>query len=298
MVEAAVTHCGFVALVGRPNTGKSTLFNALVGEKISITSNKPQTTRHQILGIFSSLNSQAVFVDTPGLHTHAGKAINRYMNKTASSVIRDVDLVLFLLEAGKWTAEDALVHALLQGNERVVVVVNKIDKVAKQSLLPYLAQLQRQTGFDRLVPVSAKTGDNLDQLRKLILQALPESPFMFPPDQLTDKSLRFIATELVREKLITLLQKELPYALALEIEQFEESEKLVRIHMVVWVERESQKNIVIGSKGMTLKKAGKRARPELEKLFGKKVFLGLWVKTKPGWANNEQLLHLLGYKET
>ncbi len=296
-MDAKPSHCGFVALIGRPNTGKSTLFNTLVGEKLSITSNKPQTTRHQILGIFSSSTHQAVFVDTPGLHTNAGKAINRYMNKAAASVIRDVDLVLFLVEAGKWTREDDFVLESLEGCERVVVVVNKIDKLPRPELLPCLAQLQRKTGCDRLVPVSARTGDNLDRLRRVILESLPESPFMFPADQLTDKSQRFIATELVREKLIGLLQKELPYALTLEIERFEETEKLVRIHMIVWVERESQKNIVIGAKGATLKKAGRRARPELERLFGKKVFLGLWVKTKSGWADSEKLLQLMGYSE-
>jgi GTP-binding protein Era len=291
--------CGFVAIVGRPNVGKSTLMNAILGQKISITSHKPQTTRHRILGIKTTEAFQAVYVDTPGLHVHAKKAMNRYMNRAAASTIGDVDVVLFVVEAGAWTEEDDnVLEHVKQHTGPVVLVVNKVDEVAdKGQLLPLMQQLAARTGFDEVVPVSARTGDNVERVESVVADKLSVGEPMFPEDQVTDRSERFLAAELVREKLMRNLGQELPYSLTVEIEQFKEEEDRLYIGALIWVERDSQKGIVIGKGGAMLKRVGQHARGDMERLFGQKVFLELWVKVKSGWSDDERLLRNLGYRD-
>ncbi len=292
------SRCGFIALVGRPNVGKSTLLNKLVGEKVSIISPKPQTTRHQIMGICTQESTQAVFVDTPGIHQSGQKAINRYMNKAALSVIGDVDLVLFLIDITRWTPEDEYVfNEIIRRKAKVIMIGNKIDKIKRENVLEKMASLIDKTGLEDIVPVSATKNDNLDYLKQLIFTSLPESPFMFPEDQITDKNESFVIAEFIREKLFCSLQQELPYALTVQIENIERDNKLVRIHAIIWVEKDSQKNIVIGAKGKNLKRVGQLARKDIEAFLKQKVYLNLWVKTKDGWANSEKMLHLLGYGE-
>lgn len=292
---------GFIAIVGRPNVGKSTLMNHLLGQKISITSRKPQTTRHRILGIKSGDNYQCVYFDTPGLHLDAKKAVNRYMNRAACATLDDVDLVLFVVEVNSWTEEDENVLSTLASRKtEVILVVNKIDRVKeKEQLLPLLQQLACKMEFAEVIPLSALKGSNVDDLEAEVIKRLPEMPPMFPPDQLTDRSERFLASELVREKLMRRLGKELPYAITVEIEEFREDKKknLLNISALVWVERQSQKKIVIGKGGAQLKEIGKLARLDMERLFGQKVFLRLWVKVKEGWSDNERILSSLGYKD-
>ncbi len=297
MVEAA--RSGFVAIVGRPNVGKSTLMNHILGQKISITSHKPQTTRHRILGIKSEDGLQVIYVDTPGLHLQAKKAVNRYMNRAASSSLSDVDLILFVLEAGGWTDEDENVLAQLKHAQApVVAVVNKVDRLNEKSeLLPYLAQLSGRYDFEEVMPVSALKGDNIDALEAAVARRMPEGPPLFPVDQVTDRSERFLAAELVREKLMRNLGKEIPYALTVEIEQFRAEEERLRINALIWVERDSQKRIVIGKGGRVLKEVGRQARLDMERLFGQHVFLELWVKVKEGWSDSERALRNFGYRD-
>jgi GTP-binding protein Era len=296
MSESAF-RCGFVAIVGRPNVGKSTLMNAILGQKISITSHKPQTTRHRILGIKTTDAFQAVYVDTPGLHANAKKAMNRYMNRAAASTIGDVDVVLFVVEAGTWTEEDDnVLEHVKRHTGPVVLVVNKVDEVAdKGQLLPQLQQLAARTGLDEVVPVSALTRDNVDRVEAVVADKLSAGEPMFPEDQVTDRSERFLAAELVREKLMRNLGQELPYSLTVEIEQFKEEAGRLYIGALIWVERDSQKGIVIGKGGAMLKRVGQHARGDMERLFGQKVFLELWVKVKSGWSDDERLLRNLGY---
>jgi GTP-binding protein Era len=292
---------GFAAIVGRPNVGKSTLMNHILGQKISITSHKPQTTRHRILGIKSQGHFQCVYIDTPGLHLNAKKAVNRYMNRAATSTLNDVDLVLFLVEAGEWNEEDEnVLTRLFNLNIPVFLVVNKIDQIKDRArLLPILQQLSEKMEFAAVIPLSALKGSNVDELEEAVFNALPEMPPMFPADQITDRSERFLAAELVREKLMRRLGKELPYAVAVEIEEFREDEKknLLNIGALIWVERQSQKMIVIGKGGSQLKEIGKQARLDMERLFGQKVFLRLWVKVKEGWSDNERILSSFGYQD-
>ncbi len=290
---------GFVAIVGRPNVGKSTLMNHILGQKISITSSKPQTTRHRILGIKTTEQCQVIYVDTPGVHLNAKKAMNRYMNRAATSSLEDVELILFLIEAGAWTEEDENVLKRLQSTKLpVVLVVNKVDRIRdKEELLPLLQQLAEKMEFASVVPLSALKGANVKELEALIYDRLPESPPVFPEDYVTDRSERFLAAELIREKLMRSLGKELPYATAVEIESFKEEEGMLRIHALIWVERDSQKRIVIGKGGEKLKEVGKQARLDMQKLFGSKVFLQLWVKVKEGWSDNERILNSLGYRD-
>jgi GTPase len=290
---------GYVAIVGRPNVGKSTLMNRILGQKISITSNKPQTTRHRILGIKTTESFQAVYVDTPGLHLNAKKAMNRYMNRAASSSLADVDLILFLVDVGKWTEEDeSVLEKLRSQSVPVVLVVNKIDYLKdKEQLLPQLQQLSSKMEFLAVLPLSALKGNNVESLEKEVLRALPESDPIYPEEYVTDRSERFLAAEIIREKLMRSMGKELPYSTAVEIEQFKNDNGLLRIHGLIWVERASQKKIVIGKGGEQLKTIGKQARIDMEKLFDAKVFLQLWVKVKEGWSDNERILNSLGYRD-
>jgi GTP-binding protein Era len=292
-------HAGYVAIVGRPNVGKSTLMNHLIGQKISITSAKPQTTRHRVLGIDTGEGYQAVYVDTPGLHLGAKKAMNRYLNRAAAGSLEGVDLVLFVIEAGRWTAEDDMVLSRLADvNVPVVLVVNKVDKFAdKTALLPLLAELAKKRNFAEVVPVSALKDSNLPSLRKQVPRYLPEGEAIFEEDQLTDRSQRFLAAEIVREKLMRNLGEELPYALTVEIEQFKEEGGVYDIAAVIWVERDGQKKIVIGKGGSVLKLVGQQAREDMEKLFQYRVFLRLWVKVKEGWSDDERALRSLGYTD-
>lgn len=290
---------GYVAIVGRPNVGKSTLMNHILGQKISITSHKPQTTRHRILGIKTEADYQAIYVDTPGLHLNAKKAMNRYMNRAATTSLEDVDLILFVVDAARWSDEDDNVLKRL-GNQStpVVLVVNKVDKIKdKEQLLPLLQSLSEKMAFAAVLPLSALKGTNVQELEKEVLKALPESEAIYPEEYVTDRSERFLAAEIVREKLMRNMGKELPYATTVEIEQFKEEDGLLRIHGLIWVERASQKKIVIGRGGERLKEIGKQARIDMERLFDAKVFLQLWVKIKEGWSDNERILGSLGYKD-
>ncbi len=291
--------CGYVALVGRPNVGKSTLLNHLLGQKISITSRKPQTTRHQILGIKTTEQAQVIYVDTPGIHLHGKRAMNRYMNRAAASALEGVHVALFLVEALRWTDEDDLVlKRLLQSQVPVILVVNKVDKLDdKETLLPYLQQVAGKYDFKHIIPVSALKGTSLEVLESHIREFLDESPPYFPEDQVTDRSVRFMVAEIVREKLMRRLGQELPYDSTVEIERFKEDKGLVKIHAVIWVERKNQKAIIIGKGGERIKAIGEEARHDIEQLVEKKVFLELWVKVKEGWSDDERALQSLGYHD-
>jgi GTP-binding protein Era len=291
--------CGYVAIVGRPNVGKSTLLNRLVGQKISITAHKPQTTRHRILGIKTTPSAQIVYVDTPGIHQGVAKAMNKYMNRAASSTITDVDVVLFLVDGLKWTEEDQLVLEQVKACQHpVILVVNKIDHITdKPRLLPHLEELSQKMDFAGIIPISALKGDAVEALEQQVIDQLPESPPFFPEEQVTDRSERFIAAELVREKLMRSLGQELPYATTVEIEKFEVVNGLRRIAAVIWVERDGQKAIIIGKQGQLLKRLGMQSRKDMEQAFGGKVYLQLWVKVKQGWSDDERALRSLGYND-
>jgi GTP-binding protein Era len=288
--------CGMVAVVGRPNVGKSTLLNHLVGQKLCITSRKPQTTRHLILGIKSTDSCQMIFVDTPGIHKYGKHTMNQRMNKSASSVLHNVDLALWVVDRAVWTEEDEQVLKRLESVEcPVILVINKTDKVEeKAALLPVISRYSELRHFLAVIPVSALHGAGLDVLEEVIAQHLPISDFIYPEDQLTDKSERFFAAEIVREKIIRQLGEELPYQTAVEIEQFVDDEGLLRIAALIIVEKEGQKKIVIGDAGERLKKIGQQARLDMEQMFGAKVMLKLWVKVRRGWADNERALNSLG----
>ncbi len=290
---------GYVAIVGRPNVGKSTLLNRILGQKLSITSRKPQTTRHQILGIKTEGDQQVIYVDTPGIHKLQDKAINRYMNKAATTAVKDVDLILMLIDRMRWTDEDEMVLKTIQ-NQRapVVLVVNKVDFVKeKDELLPWLEQVSQKHNFEQIIPLSAKTGHNVDRLEHLIESYLPESQHFFPEDQITDRSSRFLAAELVREKIMRQLGDELPYAMTVEIEEFVHTGTLIEISALILVERPSQKAIVIGDGGFRIKQIGQDARKDMEVMFDCKVMLKLWVKVKAGWSDDERALRSLGYDD-
>lgn len=290
---------GYIALLGRPNVGKSTLLNRLLACKLSITAPKPQTTRHVILGIHTLADAQLVYVDTPGLHRDARRAMNRYMNRAASSVLAYVDVVVLVVTALRWTDEDAAVlDQLADFAGPVVLAVNKVDQVADKSrLLPFLQKLASKRTFAEVVPLSARTGDNVAVLEQVLAKQLPESDFLFAEDQLTTASERFLAAELIREKLTRGLHQELPYALTVEIERFSEEGRLLRIGAVIWVERPGQRQIVIGEQGKVLKMVGRQARLDMEKLFGRQVFLETWVKVREGWSDDERALRSLGYED-
>jgi len=292
------THCGYIAIVGRPNVGKSTLLNCILGRKISITSPKPQTTRNQILGIKTQDSAQAVYIDTPGLHEAGQRAMNRYMNRLASSVIMDADVVVFMIEASRWTGEDDAVLNKLQGTKApVILVINKVDTLKdKGQLLPLMNKLSEKFSFECIVPVSARKADNITYLEDIIAKLLPQGPHLFPEEQVTDKSIRFQVSEIIREKLIQETEQEVPYSTMVEIESYKENEKLVEINAIIWVEREGQKPIVIGQGGERLKKIGTQARKEIEKIVNQKVFLRLWVKVKDGWTDDERVFRSLDFE--
>jgi GTP-binding protein Era len=292
-----VSRSGYVAIIGRANVGKSTLLNRLVGQKVSITSRKPQTTRHRILGISTRPGCQAIYVDTPGLHPQGRRAINRYMNRQVLNTIQDVHLILFMVEGWRWTEGDRQVLAQLNSVPcPVVLVINKVDKIAdKRSLLPRLQILSQQRDFAALIPVSALRDDNLGALEANICRLLPESAPFYPEEQITDRTERFLAAEFIREKLMRHLGDEIPYALTVEIKQFSEQEHFLDIAAVIWMERQGQKAIVIGKGGSQLKRIGTEARREMEVAFQDKVFLQLWVKVKEGWPDDEQTLRRFGY---
>lgn len=288
---------GFVALVGRPNVGKSTLLNAVLGQKVSIATRKPQTTRHRILGIHQREDAQIVYVDTPGLHEGGRTAMNRYMNEAAGNALGDVDVVVLITEAGRWTEGDERVLRRLQGLEvPVVAVINKADRLHdKNRLLPEIETLSGRFPFAAVVPVSALRSDNLEALERALIEALPAGPPLFPRDQLTDRDERFMATELVREQLTLMLGDELPYASTVEIEAFEQEGELRRIAAIIWVERVGQRRIVIGEGGEQTKRIGAAARRQMEYLFGGRVYLKLWVKVREGWSDDARMLKSLGY---
>lgn len=290
--------CGLVAIVGRPNVGKSTLINALLGQKVSITSRKAQTTRHRILGIDTDGDCQTIFVDTPGLHIEEKRAINRLMNRAASSSINDVEMIVFVVEGTHWTADDEMVLKKFQYLKcPVILAVNKIDNVEdKEMLLPHLQKIGKLYDFAHILPMSAKLGDNVEKIREWSKAVLPESEFYFPEDYITDRSSRFMASEIVREKLMRFLGDELPYSVTVEIEQFKQKANgLLHINALILVERDGQKRMVIGNKGEKLKAIGKQARIDMEELFDSKVFLEIWVKVKSGWADDDRALRSLGY---
>jgi GTP-binding protein Era len=287
-----------VAIVGRPNVGKSSLLNALVGRKVSIVAPKPQTTRHRIQGVLHRPEGQVVFVDTPGLHRKAPRALNRYMNDAATGALRDVDLVLFVVEAGRWTEEDdGVLEKLRVLSTPVGLVVNKADKLAnKAALLPELERLAALHAFAFIVPLSAATGDNLPGLVTELYARVPDGPPLYPEGQVVGHDLAFTVAETVREKLMRGLAQELPYALTVEVESLEREGKLLRVSAVIWVEREGQKKIVIGEDGAMLKRVGTAARRELETLSGDKVFLKLWVRVKDNWTDDPAALRRFGYQ--
>lgn len=288
-----------MAIVGRPNVGKSTLLNYLLGQKISITSRKPQTTRHQVLGILTEADSQLIFVDTPGMHRERSKAINRYMNRAASSALADVDLVLFVVDRMRWTGEDDLVlEALKDLNTPVALVINKIDMLDDQAaLLPYAEQVLERYDFDAVLPVSALRSANLETLRQYLRDKMPEGPHFFPEDQVTDRTERFLAAELIREKIVRQLGDELPYQTAVEIESFRHEGNMLYIDALIYVERPGQKAILIGQKGSRLRSIGTEARKDMEQAFGNRVMLKLWVKVKSGWSDDDRALRSLGYED-
>jgi len=298
-VQTEHSRCGLVAVVGRPNVGKSSIINRLLGRKLSITSARPQTTRHRILGIKTTPDCQTIYVDTPGMHSGAGRALNRYMNRAATAALEGVDVCLLVLEALRWTEQDAGVLKRLHGATGLIVVaVNKVDRIAdKDRLLPYLAELATRAEFTDMVPTSARRGTNIERLGRLLDGLLPPAPFMFPEEQWTDRSERFLVAELVREKLTRLLDQELPYRLSVEIERFDESPDAIDIGALIWVERPGQKAIVIGKGGRTLKAVGIQARRDMERLLGCHVRLRTWVKVREGWSDDERALNRMGYGE-
>lgn len=291
------SYCGYIALVGRPNVGKSTLLNRILQQKLSITSRKPQTTRHSILGIQTSDEYQYVYVDTPGIHQGSKKAMNRLMNKTANSVLRDVDVIAFVVDGTHWEEEDDYVLRLIkQSAVPCILVVNKVDKIAdKSQLLPWLEKISQLHDFAAIIPLSAKTGTQVDNLQQQLKSYLPEGPHLFADDQFTDRSTRFLCAELLREKIFRLCGQELPYSTTVDIESYKDEGNLVRIHALILVDKDNHKRIIIGDKGQKLKEMATSARLDMEQLLGKKVFLQCWCKVKSGWADDERLLKQLGY---
>lgn len=299
MTAETPRRCGYVAIVGRPNVGKSTLLNHLLGQKISITSRKPQTTRHRVLGIKTEGGNQIIFVDTPGLHLQAEKAINRYMNRAASAAIRDVDVVVLVVDRTAWTEEDAMVlEQVRQGGLPCLLVVNKVDLLEdKAALLPHLQALAAKADFAAILPVSALRRHNIAELENEIVKFLPESGYFFPEEQITDRSQRFLAAEIVREKIMRQLGEELPYSITVEIEEFAQQDAVLHISALIFVERKGQKKILVGEGGSRLRSIGTDARRDMELLFDSKVMLRLWVKVKSGWSDDERALRSLGYDD-
>ena len=291
--------CGYGALLGRRNVGKSTLLNRMLGQKVSITSKKPQTTRHRLLGIKTIDACQILYFDTPGIHCEETRAINRYMNRSALSIIRDMDVVLFMLDRTAWTAEDQKVaDALARFPGKLIIAVNKIDQLKKKNdLLLVLEKLQQTFTEAELVPISAVTGENVKELESIIEKHLPEGPFFFPDDQITDKTERFLVAETVREKLTRQLGEEIPYVLTIQVDRFEVGDKITEIDVTIFVEKDGQKAILIGKKGARLKQIGIDARKDIEALLDTQVMLSTWVKVKSGWSDDDRALKSLGYTD-
>ncbi|PKM38286.1 MAG: GTPase Era [Gammaproteobacteria bacterium HGW-Gammaproteobacteria-10] len=291
--------CGYVALIGRPNVGKSTLMNHLLGQKISITSRKPQTTRHRILGINTTETGQAIYVDTPGMHDNEKRALNRYLNRTAETTLVGVEVIVWLIDGLSWQPYDDLIFKKLeQAGLPVILAVNKVDKIKdRDTLLAFFAEAQQRFAFEHIIPISALKKTNLQQLEKLVMELLPEREPIYPEDQITDRPERFLTAEIIREKLTRRLGDELPYSLTVEIERYEENPEITKIYAVIWVERSSQKSIVIGKQGEMLKKIGSDARLDIEKLIDQKVYLQLWVKIKQGWSDSDRALRSLGFND-
>ena len=294
---ASTLRSGYAAIVGRPNVGKSTLVNRLLGRKLCIISHKPQTTRHRILGIKTTSDYQIVFVDTPGIHGRGSTALNRYMNRAAVGALDGSDIVVLVIEAARWKDGDEQVLRRVRGTTSpLLLAINKVDRVSdKQALLPFMAEVSRHTGLRDLVPLSARRGVNVDALEAEIVSRLPPGAHLYPDGQLSNRSDRFFAAELIREQLTNRLSQELPYSLSVEIERFEDETDSTRIAATVWIERSSQKPIVVGRGGGTLKQVGIRARREIQAVLGRRVHLLIWVKTKERWSNDEQALMRLGY---
>jgi GTP-binding protein Era len=291
--------CGYVAIVGRPNVGKSTLLNHLLGQKLCITSRKPQTTRHTLLGIKTQDNVQIIYVDTPGIHTNQDKAINRVINRSASSIIADVDVVIFMLDRCEWSEADEYVAKQLNNlSVPVLVALNKLDMInSRDELLPQVEFLKEKVRAQEFLPVSALRKIGTEELEEKIKSYLPSQPHLFPEDQITDRSERFLAAELVREKITRQLGAELPYQITVEIEEFRVEKNITHISALILVEREGQKKILIGSNGARLKKVGEQARADMESLFDSKVMLRTWVKVRTGWSDDEKALRSLGYMD-
>ncbi len=289
--------CGYVAIVGRPNVGKSTLLNHLLGQKLSITSRKPQTTRHTLLGIKTEGHYQLIFVDTPGIHTNQEKAINRVMNRSAMSAMTDVDAVVFVVDRLEWSSADEYVARQVKNcGAPVIVAVNKVDLIEdKGELLPHLQFVTEQVGACQVVPLSALRQTSLDLLEEQLVALMPLNRHFFPEDQITDRTERFLAAELVREKITRQLGAELPYQITVEIENFTRDERIIHIDALILVERDGQKKIIIGEKGERIKKIGQQARQDMELMFDQKVMLKTWVKVRSGWSDDERALRSLGY---
>jgi len=292
-------HSGYAAIVGRPNVGKSTLLNRMLGQKISITSRKPQTTRHRIMGIDTAENFQTVFVDTPGIQNKHDTAIHRYMNRAASSAVNDVDVIVFVIDRLSWTDEDEhVLESIKSAAVPVILVINKVDRIVdKNKLLPHIQSLSSRLKWADVVPVSAKAGNNIDVLQKAIRKRLPQREYIYDEEQITDRSERFLAAELIREKIMRQMGDELPHKVAVEIESYKEETNLVRINALIWVERDGQKKIIIGKSGERLKQIGSEARKDIEQLIGQKVMLSLWVKVKSSWSDDDRMLKSLGYAD-
>jgi GTP-binding protein Era len=295
MSELINTRCGFIAIVGRPNVGKSTLLNHLLEQKISITSRKPQTTRHRITGIKTEGDVQFVYVDTPGLHKDQKRALNRAMNATVAEVLKDVDVVLFVVERLVFNDEDEMVlHAMARLNIPVILLINKCDQIEnRERLLPHIQKIAAKRNFAEVIPIAVLTGHNLDTVQNCVAKYLPQGPFMFPEDQITDRSSKFLAAELIREKITRQLGDELPYDVNVEIEKFVVDGQVIHIHGLILVDKPGQKQIIIGHEGDRLKSIGKAARLDMEVAFDSKVMLHLWVKVKTGWADDERALQSL-----
>ena len=293
------TRCGYVAVVGRPNVGKSTLVNHILGQKLAITSRKPQTTRHNMLGIKTEGAVQAVYVDTPGLHKGGQTALNRFMNRSALTALKDIDVAIFVVDRMRWTDEDEMVFERIQYLTcPLIIAVNKADRLEdKSQLLAHLEWLATKLPNAQIVPVSALHGHNLETLERLVSEYLPVSEHFFPEDQITDRSSRFLAAEMVREKIMRQLGAELPYQITVEIEEFKQEDHILHIHALILVERDGQKKIIIGDKGERIKRIGQEARKDMEILFDSKIMLNLWVKVKSGWSDDERALRSLGYQQ-
>lgn len=291
--------CGYVAIIGRPNVGKSTLLNHILGQKLCITSRKPQTTRHTLLGIKTENDLQMVFVDTPGIHTNQERAINRVMNRSAASVISDVDVLVFVVDRFEWSEADEYVAKYLSNSTvPVIIAVNKVDMIEdKEALLPHLKFLETKVNAADLIPLSALRRTNLDELEEKIKTYMPERMHMFPEDQITDRSERFLAAEIVREKIMRQLGAEVPYQVTVEIEEFRAEKRVTHISALILVERDGQKKIIIGSNGERIKKIGEQARADIESLLDCKVMLRTWVKVRSGWSDDERALRSLGYMD-